>query len=407
LEPPPKSISLVWFFCLGGFGVFFPFFSMYLRENAGLTGTQLGAVLAVLPLVGIAAQPMWAYVADRTGRRGQVLTLLSLGAATCCTALGGVHSFAAILAVTALLATFWMALIPTCVSVTLALSGAGGPHAFGRIRVWGTVGFLLLVVSFPWLLDTFQENRGLAVAEGGPSKPGLGVMFPVTGALVLIGGLVALALPRGGALALRAHRGDWRRLLRHGPFVRVLFFALVAYLFLQGPMGMFAVFVRARGGTLESVSQMWIPMLLLEIPLIALSGTTLARVGARGLLAIGVIAGGTRWAMCGFAPDLRWVYAASLLHGVTVMGLVIGAPLYVEAVVPARLRSTGQGILAMFGISIGGISSNLGAGWLLERFGAGAPYVVGGLGALALAVLLPLILPRPRRLADEADGGSA
>jgi PPP family 3-phenylpropionic acid transporter len=172
-------------------------------------------------------------------------------------------------------------------------------------------------------------------------------------------------------------------------------------------MGMFAVFVRARGGSLESVSQMWILMLLLEIPLIALSGATFARVGARGLLAIGVIAGGLRWAVCGFAPDLRWIYAASLLHGVTVTGLVIGAPLYVEAVIPGRLRSTGQGILAMFGVSIGGISSNLCAGWLLEHLGPHAPYVAGGLGALTLGVLLPLILPPAHRLAEEARGGPA
>jgi len=401
LERPQKAISLVWFFCLGGLGVFFPFFSMYLRENAGLTGTQLGVVLAVLPLVGIAAQPMWGHVADRTGLRARVLVLLSLGAAACYTALGAAQGFVAILLATALLAAFSTPLLPACVSVTLALSAGEGPHAFGRIRVWGTVGFLLLVVSFPWLLDGFQESRDLVAVEAGPSKPGLGLMFPVTGALVLISGLIALRLPRGGELALRAPRGDWRRLLRHGPFVRLLLFAVVAYLCLQGPMAMFAVFVRARGGTLEAVSHMWILMLLLEIPLIALSGATFTRVGARGLLAIGVIAGGLRWAVCGFAPDLRWIYAASLLHGVTVAGLVIGAPLYVEAVVPARLRSTGQGILAMFGISVGGISSNVCAGWLLQNVGPNAPYIAGGLGALTLGVLLPLILPPAHRLSDE------
>jgi PPP family 3-phenylpropionic acid transporter len=404
LRRSSTTISLVWFFCLGGFGVFFPYFSIYLIENASLTGTQLGAVLAVLPLVGIAAQPMWGNFADRTGLRARVLVLLALGSAACYTALGAVQGFAAILLATALLAAFSTPLLPTCVSVTFAISAGSGPRAFGRIRVWGTVGFLLLVVSFPWLLDAFQESRGLAAVEGGPSKPGLALMFPITGALVLISGFIAFGLPRGGELALRAPRGDWRRLLRHGPFVRLLFFAVAAYLCLQGPMVQFAVFVRARGGTLESVSQMWILMLLLEIPLIAMTGATFARVGARGLLAVGVIAGGLRWAVSGFAPDLRWIYAVSILHGVTVAGLVIGAPLYVEAVVPGRLRSTGQGILAMFGISIGGISSNLCAGWLLEHVGPNAPYIAGGLGALTLAVLLPLILPPAHRLAEEASG---
>ena len=47
-------MSCVWFFCLGGLGIFFPYFSLYLRENAGLTGTQVGVVLTMVPLVGTA-----------------------------------------------------------------------------------------------------------------------------------------------------------------------------------------------------------------------------------------------------------------------------------------------------------------------------------------------------------------
>jgi MFS family permease len=128
------------------------------------------------------------------------------------------------------------------------------------------------------------------------------------------------------------------------------------------------------------------------------------------LLAIGLIAGGLRWAICGFAPDLRFVYAASLLHGVTVAGLVVGTPLYVEAVVPERLRSTGQGLLAMVGVSIGGIGSNLMAGWLLDHVGPNAPYVAGGIGALVLAALMPVILPPARRLdapARSAESGGS
>jgi len=138
-------------------------------------------------------------------------------------------------------------------------------------------------------------------------------------------------------------------------------------------------------------------MLLLEIPLVALSGATLARVGARGLLAIGIAAGGARWLVCGVSSGLGWVYPAQLLHGVAVAGFVLGAPLYVEAVVPERLRSTGQGILTMFGASLGGITSNLASGWLLERVGPDAPYLAGGAGALLLAALVPVALPRPDR----------
>ena len=56
----------------------------------------------------------------------------------------------------------------------------------------------------------------------------------------------------------------------------------------------------------------------------------------------------------------------------------------------------------MVGVSIGGIGSNLGTGWLLEHVGTDAPYIVGGLGALALFALLPLVLPPAHPLSDDS-----
>lgn len=61
-----------WFLALGGMGLFFPYFGLYLRENIGLRGDQVGAVFAVLPLVGFVAEPFWGVVADRTGLRARI-----------------------------------------------------------------------------------------------------------------------------------------------------------------------------------------------------------------------------------------------------------------------------------------------------------------------------------------------
>jgi PPP family 3-phenylpropionic acid transporter len=397
-------MSLVWFFCLGGMGVWFPYVSLYLHENAGLTGSQVGRVMALLPLVGIAAQPLWGQLADRTGSRTWVLAALALCAAASYALVGQARSLGAIAASVALLAVFSSALIPIAFSVTLALARSPSAREVGLSRACGTLGFLLAVVAFPWLLHAHQAAHGLARAAGGlVSEPGLGIMFPIAGAIAAVGGLFALALPRSGAVALHARRDAWRALLRHGPYLRLLAFGFVAFLCLQGPQVFFPVFVRSLGGSIDSVSHMWILMLALEIPLIAFSGASLERIGARGLLAIGVLAGGLRWAVCGLAPDLAWVWPVQILHGVVVAGLVIGGPLYVEQAVPTSLRSTGQALYAMMGVSLGGITSNLGAGWLLERVGPAAPYAVGGCGALLLGGLLPLLLPPPRRPEGAAE----
>ncbi len=394
----PVVMALVWFFVLGGLGIWFPFVSLYLHENAGLSGAQVGVVIALPPLVGLVAQPLWGQVADRTGSRARVLAGLALGAAAGYTLVGQASGVAAIAASVAGLALFSSALIPMAFAVTLALARAPDAREVGLARATGTVGFLVTVVLFPLVLDAWQRSRGLAAgADPAVSEPGLEIMFPLAGAIVAIGALLALALPGDGGVELRAARGDWRALFRHAPYRRVLLFGFVAFLCMQGPQVMFPIFVRSLGGSIDSVSQMWILMLSLEIPLIAFSGLTLRRLGARGLLAMGVAAGALRWIVCGLAPELAWVWPFQILHGVVVAGLVIGAPLYVDAVVPERLRATGQGVYAMLAVSVGGILSNLGAGWLLEHVGPPAPYLVGGLGSLALLLALPVLLPEPHR----------
>ena len=391
------TVSAFWFFGLGSLGLFFPYYSLYLRENAGLAGWQVGAVLAALPTVALLAQPAWGMLADRRGSRAQVLTWLALGSAACYAALALGQSFASLLLLTALLACFSTPLIPTAVSVTFAVTQEMGPHAFGLCRVWGTLGFGACMYGFLPLLDFAERSGGLVAQPGGPSEPALRLMFPLTGAVLLVAAGLALALPRAGALATRAERHEWRSLLGHGPYLRLLVVVWLGYLLLQGPMAIFPLFVRAHGGSIDTVGELWLLMLALEVPLILLSGASLARLGARGLLAGGLAAGGLRWVVCGFFPESAWVAPAQLLHGAVVAGLILGGPLYVEAVVPERLRSTGQNLLAMVGVSLGGLLSNLGAGALFDAFGADAPYRVGGVGALVLALALPLLLPPPTR----------
>ena len=404
--PVPMSSTLplaaFWFLFLGGLGVIFPYQSLYFSENVALLGTQLGLVLAIRPLVGMLAQPLWGQVADRTGSRARMLVFLAFGTAVGYLVLAQAKTFPVLLAAMAFAALFSSAAMPMATSVCMAALGARATEAFGRLRMWGTVGFLVLVVGFPLLLHRVQAARGLVREPGGPSEPGLELIFYVAAAISAVAAIVAWRLPRDGAMATRSRRGDLRLLLRHRPYRRLLYFVFLGQLCHQAPIHLFAPFIVAHGGSIDTVSRMWIPMLLLEIPLVYYSGAIVARVGVRGLLAIGVLADGFRWLACSLLGDLSIMYGLALLHGVVVTGLFVGSALYVEAVVPERLRSTGQGLLAMVGFSFAGVISNVAGGLLFEHFGIDAPFRVAGIAALLLGAALPLILPRPERPEEPA-----
>jgi PPP family 3-phenylpropionic acid transporter len=395
--PTAKRLATFWLLYMAGLGLVFPYQTLYFRENAALTGAQLGVVLGARPLMGMLFQPLWGVVADRTGTRAGVLALIALGAAASYALVPSAQTFPALLAVVALAAAFGTSIIPMGTSVSMASLGPRPAERFGRVRVFGTLGFLVMVVAFPAILERVQAARGLEATPGGPSEPGLGLIFHVAAGFSLLAGLVAAWLPRGGGLSLRAPPGAMRRLLRHKPYRRVLVFAFLAWFFEQAPINLFPLLVRDLGGDLGTLSRLWIPMLALEIPLVLWSGAWLRRLGARGLLAVGVLADGVRWTASALAGDLAIVFPLQLLHGVVVAGVIIGVSLYVEECVPEDLRSSGQSGVAMFGISFAGMLSVLVGGWLVDRLGTEAPFLMGGLGALALGLALPALLPAPER----------
>lgn len=386
-------LTLFWFVYFGSLGIFYPYFALYLRENAGLTGTQVGLILAISPFVGMMAQPLWGQLADRTGARSRTLAFLTVGTALGYLGLGLADSFWPIVLATAVLALVGTAIFPMMTSVSLAILRDAGRHAFGHVRAWGTIGYFILIMVFPWMLQIFGAPLDQRVFDANVSQPGLGLMFPITASLVLVASFIAFFLPKKGAVALRAARGDWRELIHNRAFLRFLFFSLIAHFLMHGPMWLFPLFVRSRGGDLTTIRDMWVLMLLVEIPLVLSTGSGLKRLGARGLLGVGVLIGGMRWTLCALINEPTLLFAVQALHGVTVVGLNLGSPLYLDVVAPEKLRSTAQGILSMVGSGIAGIASNISAGWLMDRSGIDLLYLICGLGALALGALAWWILP--------------
>jgi PPP family 3-phenylpropionic acid transporter len=390
-------LTLFWFVYFGSLGIFFPYFTLYLRENAGLSGTQVGLILAISPLVGMIAQPIWGQIADRTGARTRTLAFLTIGTAFGYLGLGMAAGFWPIVLATAVLALVGTAIFPMMTSVSLAILRDAGRHAFGRVRAWGTVGYFILILAFPWALQNFPPPLEHGVAAAGVSQPGLGLMFPITASLVLAAAFIAFFLPKKGVVGLRAARGDWRELIGNRAFLKFLVFSLLVHFLMHGPMWLFPLFVRSRGGDLTTIRDMWILMLVVEIPLVLMTGSGLKRLGARGLLAVGVLVGGLRWTLCAVVSDPALLFAVQALHGVTVVGVNLGSPLYLDVVAPEKLRSTAQGVLSMVASGIAGMASNISAGWFIDRSSIDVLYLICGSGLLVLGGFAWWILPAMHR----------
>jgi PPP family 3-phenylpropionic acid transporter len=336
-----------------------------------------------------------------------VLALVTLGTGLGYVGLSLATGLASILVASAVLAVFLTSLLPMSVAVSMAALGRTERFRFGSVRAWGTAGFLLTVVATPPALHFAQRALGLGRGSSGVSEPGLGALFVVAGVVMCGAAAIAARLPGDGEQALRANPGELTRLLRQRPYQRVLFFNFASMLFLHGPMVLFPMYLRTRGGDMDTLSRMWVMMLLFEIPLIMKAGAIVQRIGPRWTLAGATAAGGLRWTLCALCPTVGPLYLVQLLHAVVVAGMLVATPMLIEALVPRQLRASGQSGLSLFGASIGGTLSSVLGGWLSDAVSLDAVYWVGGLGALGLALLGPWLLPNAAEAEAETEGVAA
>ncbi|MEM7465931.1 MAG: MFS transporter [Pseudomonadota bacterium] len=382
------SIAVFWFLYMAGLGVIFPYLSLYFQEHVGLSGTQLGVALAMHPLMGIFVSPLWGQWADRTGQRRGALCLLAIGAAAGYLVVPHATSFFSLLLCLAFLSAFTAPPMAVASSITFAVLGKGGAARFGRVRVWGTIGYLIMIISFPWIHG--DDN-------------GLEIIFPIAALMCLGAAFTLVRVPSSNAISVRANREDLHALLKQNSYLRLLVIAFFSFGLLTAPIALFPVFVTERGGSVETVSRLWIPMLLLEIPLIYYAGAGLRRVGARGLIAAGIALDGLRWVITIAAPSLIWIFGIQLLHGAVVVGLIVGMQLYVEGEVPEQLRATGQTVLSTV-MSIGAVLSHLWGGTALEQFGVDAPYLIAGPLSVGLGIAAWFYLhPQVKVAADSGE----
>lgn len=363
------ALSSFWFLFMVSMGAFFPYFSEHLSTVGRLTDTQVGIILACLPLMGIPAQLFWGPLSDSTGRRRSIVGAVAILAGISFMLLATLDSFNSLLLGTLILALFVTSVIPLMTALSLASLAERGASAYGGVRTWGTVGFLGSVTLLPLISGDTRDLLIMAGIASMTSAIAIGFVHP---------GEVKKGLPMKEALPA---------LLRIPTCRRMAFLAFLAFFAMQGPIQNFPLILKANGGAAGLIGPTWIIMLLVEIPVLRASSRFAVRIGPRWLFFAGLLSEAIRWALTAWAPDLLTLQVTQALHGIGIVGLFIGLPLLLEAGIPNHLRSSAQTFVNVAGAGLGATLSNLAFGLMLDNGGPALPLLTCSAVALAAAIL--------------------
>ncbi len=361
---------LRWFYLvqLGALGAVLPFLSARL-EAAGLTGGQLGVVFAMLPLGRLLSAPVWGWLADRWQVGG---LLLRIGATL--SLVGGMLLFVPTPLCAAsgvlLFAAGRVPLGPLIDSATLqALSAPGqDPSGYGRVRLWGSVGFLAMA----WLAG--------GRVDAGHDPLLLGV--PLMGATLLFSFAFPLRASAGPAPILPALRVLFRQ-----PFLLPLLLMVTLHgLTLSVYDTFFSAHVQALGHPSTVTGAAVVVGVGLEIAVMRAGQPLLAWLGAPRALFLATIVGIPRWALTAWVTSPVALVAVQALHGVTFGLFWIAAVHLMAARAPRAVAASAQSLHAAASYGVGALAGAFMAGGVREHLGTTAIFWV--LTGVALAATL-------------------
>jgi MFS transporter, PPP family, 3-phenylpropionic acid transporter len=342
-------------------GIQLPFWPVWLAGR-GLDAQEIALVFAAAIWARVVATPLLGALADRLGRRRAVMIVLAACAWAAHAGLWPIAGFWPLLALNLVAGMAQSALMPLGDSITLAAVREEGLD-YGRIRVWGSVSFILASVG-----------SGALLAASSPADPADNQIL----LLVLVASAVLVAACIGVPPATRragVMRSRWAALGRLAADRRFwLFVASAAALQSSHQLyyGFGTLYWRELGFSDTVIGGLWAEGVVAEIVLFWYSAPFVARFGPLGLMALGGAAGVLRWSLMGVLPGLEAAAGLQLLHALTFGASHLGAMHFLARSVPPGVAASAQSLYAALSAGLGSGLVMLVAGALYAAYGGQA-----------------------------------
>jgi PPP family 3-phenylpropionic acid transporter len=360
-----------YFFYFAYLGAFAPYFSLYL-DAAGYGAAAIGVLMTLPQVVRIFAPHLWGYLADRSARRVRVALFAGMAGTACFLGVFFSIDYGWLFACIALWSFFWSAALPLMESTTLNHLD-GNAAGYGRIRLWGSIGFIAAVVGVGWILDHFEISLLLSIVA------------------LLMAGILACAarIPEGSHESHGQSGAPIGAVLRR-PEVVALIVSCFLMAVAHGPYyTFFSIHLAANGYSKTAIGWLWAIGVIAEIAVFAWMPALQRVVNAQTLLVASFAIAVLRFVLIGaLAQFVLVLILAQLMHAATFGTFHSAALGRVHGLFRGPHQARGQAVYSSLSFGLGGTLGGLGSGWAWESLGPAATFVAaGGCALLGFLVL--------------------
>ncbi len=388
LEPARTQRWLaVFFFAYFGFvGLVSPFFGLYL-DHVGQTALQIGILTSLPQVLRIVGPPFWGQMATRLGAPVQLLRFLTLAALFASLPLWPSTTFWALAVWVVVMQLFISGLVP--VADTVAIRAVAGDFSrYGRVRVWGSIGFVIMVVGAGWAFERY----------------GLAAFMPVLSITLLFTALATLRIPlTTQAPAQTAIASDTAPLSRagRGLFLASVFLMILAHASLYS---FFSLYLSRLGYSGTVIGVVWAIGVVAEILFFYWQGPVFARHSLRLIMTATFVLGALRFVGIASLAEVLWVLVLlQILHAFSFAAHHSASMAALQRWYPGNRLARGQGIYASVGYGVGGSLGALGAGLMWEHISPASVFWASAV-ACALGAWCSWLALRPESASAASQG---
>lgn len=362
-------------FAFFGLGSLFPLLSVYLEKEQNLTGTQIGMILSVGPIVLIFFQPIWGFICDKTKTSTKVLTLAVI--LTGITGMGYLlfENLYLFILTAILIAVFQSAIIPVSDSITISYMDKVN-YSYGNVRLFGSLGYGIAV----FIMGKFSESLGL------------NIIFYSFFLSLVIASIFAWLAPKEQNIETTNLKEGIHKLITYKKY---LIFLLITFMIFSPNIAnnnYFGLFIENRGGTYATIGIAFMIAVCMEIPFMRFSGLLIGKLGIMWVILLTGIASLFRWTLYFFEPSMTIIFLSTIIQGFS-LGLFIPAALqYIREIAPTNTKASAITIYSAVGNGIGNCFCTLIGGFLYDTYGIFSIYLFfASLSCIGIVITTVLI----------------
>ena len=352
---PDSGLSLYWrlsnlyLWYFAALGAFQPYWALYLQDQ-GFRYIEIALLMASFMGTKIIAPNVWGWLGDHTGKRLRLIRFGALTALILFTLVFLRPEFWGLLFIMLSFSFFWNAVLPLYEVVTLHNLGSDS-RRYGRIRLWGSIGFILSVAGLGAALD-YVEIRHLPA-----------ILLPIFAGIFIS----TFAVRNEPSTRRQPHHGSVMAILRR-PEVWSFF---VLNFMLQASHGpyytFFSIHLEEMGYGRISVGTLWALGVAAEVGLFLVMHKLLAAVPMRTIMLGAAALTALRWGVIAEYTDvLSILIGAQLLHAASYGALHAASVHYIHAQFGDAHHGQGQALYSGLTYGAGGATGAWIAGLLVE-----------------------------------------